>query len=99
MFQQPPPQFLDLELGLLDRGYCEDDNYPSGLQSSTSTTRSYACRETVLSSCLPRAANRSRPPNAARGRPGRCFRQPGVNGEKLMDPWHSWLNSHQLMLS
>ena len=109
-FQQPPPQFLDLELAVCWILECllKDDNYPSGLlQELNRHNPQLRLSETVLQQALAFLEQQGsittytkRCPS--RGRPRRMLHlQPEarLQAEKLMDPWHSWLNSHQLMLS
>ena len=109
-FQQPPPQFLDLELAVCWVLDCllKDDNYPSGLlQELTQTNPQLRLSETVLQQALAFLEQQGsittyskRCPS--RGRPRRMLHlqaEARQQAQKLMTPWHSWLSSHQLMLS
>jgi len=109
-FRQPPPQFLDLELAVCWILECllKDDNYPSGLlQELTQTNPQLRLSETVLQQALAFLEQQGsittyskRCPS--RGRPRRMLHlqaEARQQAQKLMTPWHSWLSSHQLMLS
>ena len=109
-FQQPPPQFLDLELAVCWVLECllKDDNYPSGLlQKLMREEPQLRLSETVLQQALDfleqQGSISSYPQRCpSRGRPRRMLHlQSDARGqaEKLMQPWHSWLESHRLVLS
>ncbi len=109
-FQQPPPQFLDLELAVCWVLECllKDDNYPSGLmQKLLREEPQLRLSETVLQQALDfleqQGSISSYPKRCpSRGRPRRMLHlQADARGqaEKLMQPWHSWLESHRLVLS
>ena len=108
-FQQPPPQFLDLELAVCWVLECllKDDNYPSGLlQQLMREEPQLRLSETVLQQALDfleqQGSISSYPQRCpSRGRPRRMLHlQADARGqaEKLMQPWHSWLESHRLVL-
>ena len=108
-FQQPPPQFLDLELAVCWVLECllKDDNYPSGLlQQLMREEPQLRLSETVLQQALDfleqQGSISSFPQRCpSRGRPRRMLHlQADARGqaEKLMQPWHSWLESHRLVL-
>ena len=109
-FHQPPPQFLDLELAVCWVLECllKDDNYPSGmLQKLNRDKPQLRLSETVLQQALDFLEQQGsistytqRCPS--RGRPRRMLHlQPDARreAEQLMEPWHSWLDSHSLVLS
>ena len=109
-FQQPPPQFLDLELAVCWVLECllKDDNYPSGLlQKLMQEEPQLRLSETVLQQALDFLEQQGsistytqRCPS--RGRPRRMLHlMPDARGqaEQLMSPWHSWLESHRLVLN
>ena len=109
-FRQPPPQFLDLELAVCWILECllKDDNYPSGLlQKLMREEPQLRLSETVLQQALDFLEQQGsistytqRCPS--RGRPRRMLHlMPDSRGqaEKLMTPWHSWLESHRLVMS
>ena len=109
-FRQPPPQFLDLELAVCWVLECllKDDNYPSGLlQKLMREEPQLRLSETVLQQALDFLEQQGsistytqRCPS--RGRPRRMLHlMPDARGqaEQLMSPWHSWLESHRLVLN
>ena len=109
-FRQPPPQFLDLELAVCWVLECllKDDNYPSGLlQKLTREEPQLRLSETVLQQALEFLEEQGsittytqRCPS--RGRPRRMLHllpTARTDAEKLMSPWHSWLDSHRLVLT
>ena len=109
-FRQPPPQFLDLELAVCLVLECllKDDNYPSGLlQKLMREEPQLRLSETVLQQALDFLEQQGsistytqRCPS--RGRPRRMLHlMPDARGqaEQLMSPWHSWLESHRLVLN
>ena len=108
-FQQPPPQFLDLELAVCWVLECllKDDNYPSGLlQQLIREEPQLRLSETVLQQALDfleqQGSISSYPQRCpSRGRPRRMLHlQADARGqaEKLMQPWHNWLESHRVVL-
>ena len=109
-FRQPPPQFLDLELAVCWVLECllKDDNYPSGLlQKLMREEPQLRLSETVLQHALDFLEQQGsistytqRCPS--RGRPRRMLHlMPDARGqaEQLMSPWHSWLESHRLVVN
>ena len=109
-FRQPPPQFLDLELAVCWVLECllKDDNYPSGLlQKLMREEPQLRLSETVLQQALDFLEQQGsistytqRCPS--RGRPRRMLHlMPDARSqaEQLMSPWHSWLESHRLVLN
>ena len=109
-FRQPPPQFLDLELAVCWVLECllKDDNYPSGLlQKLMREEPQLRLSETVLQQALDFLEQQGsistytqRCPS--RGRPRRMLHlMPDARGqaEQLMSSWHSWLESHRLVLN
>ena len=108
-FRQPPPQFLDLELAVCWILECllKDDHSPSGLlQKLMREEPQLRLSETVLQQALDFLEQQGsistytqRCPS--RGRPRRMLHlMPDSRGqaEKLMTPWHSWLESHRLVI-
>ena len=109
-FRQPPPQFLDLELAVCWVLECllKDDSYPSGLlQKLIREEPQLRLSETVLQQALDFLEQQGsistytqRCPS--RGRPRRMLHlMPDARSqaEQLMSPWHSWLESHRLVLN
>ena len=109
-FRQPPPQFLDLELAVCWVLECllKDDSYPSGLQQKLMREEpQLRLSETVLQQALDFLEQQGsistytqRCPS--RGRPRRMLHlMPDARSqaEQLMSPWHSWLESHRLVLN
>jgi DNA-binding PadR family transcriptional regulator len=109
-FHQPPPQFLDLELAVCWVLECllKDDNYPSGLlQKLMREEPQLRLSETVLQQALDFLEQQGsistytqRCPS--RGRPRRMLHlmpEARHQAEQLMSPWHSWLDSHRLVLN
>ncbi len=109
-FRQPPPQFLDLELAVCWVLECllKDDNYPSGLlQKLMREEPQLRLSETVLQQALDFLEQQGsistytqRCPS--RGRPRRMLHlmpEARHQAEQLMPPWHSWLDSHRLVLN
>ena len=109
-FRQPQPQFLDLELAVCWVLECllKDDNYPSGLlQKLMREEPQLRLSETVLQQALDFLEQQGsistytqRCPS--RGRPRRMLHlmpEARHQAEQLMSPWHSWLDSHCLVLN
>ena len=109
-FRQPPPQFLDLELAVCWVLECllQDDSYPSGLlQKLMREEPQLRLSETVLQQALDFLEQQGsistytqRCPS--RGRPRRMLHlmpDARIQAEQLMSPWHSWLESHRLVLN
>ena len=109
-FRQPPPQFLDLELAVCWVLECllKDDNYPSGLlQKLMREEPQLRLSETVLQQALDfleQQGSISTYPQRcpSRGRPRRMLHlmpEARHQAEQLMSPWHSWLESHRMVLN
>ena len=109
-FQQPPPQFLDLELAVCWILECllKDDNYPSGLvQKLLQEEPQLRLSETVLQQALDFLEQQGSISSytkrcPSRGRPRRMLHlQSDVRSEaeRLMGPWHNWLDAHRFVLT
>ena len=109
-FQQPPPQFLDLELAVCWILDCllKDDNYPSGLlQRLMQEEPQLRLSETVLQQALDFLEEQGSISSytqrcPSRGRPRRMLHlqsEARPEAEHLMKPWHSWLAAHRFVLN
>ena len=109
-FQQPPPQFLDLELAVCWILDCllKDDNYPSGLlQRLMQEEPQLRLSETVLQQALDFLEDQGSISSytqrcPSRGRPRRMLHlqsEARPEAEHLMKPWHSWLAAHRFVLN